>query len=63
VERLIQLAGQSGGLGLQVAIRYHPIHQIEAIGSPLLKAEVVEQLGPPQLSQGIGHLAEHQPIG
>jgi hypothetical protein len=29
---VIQVAGESQGLGLQVAIRRHPIHQIAGIG-------------------------------
>ena len=57
---MIQVASQSQGLGLQLAIRLHPIHQIAGIGQQLLRVEIIELIGPPQLSKGVGHLAQHQ---
>jgi hypothetical protein len=42
LDRVIQVASYSQGLGLQVAIRLDPIHEIAGIGLQLLRVEIVQ---------------------
>jgi hypothetical protein len=57
---MVQVAGQGQGLGLQIAIRLQPIHQLAGIQQQLLGIEASELIGPLKLPESVGHFGEHQ---